>query len=109
MRQRRYGDMTVTMAKLITELATHGKADLKSNRWVVRGSNASFLLKSIEAAYDRCLIKIVGTPWGTTQFRQTAELTKIGEYAAAGLVHVTDEHQPVSEASSLMITEALVP
>lgn len=102
--------MTVTMAKLITELALHGRAESEASKWVVRPSGATFQQKSIEAAYDRFLIRVVTESGHRHRPKQWAELTEIGEFAAEGLrARRVSEQQPVSEAASLMITEALLP
>lgn len=103
-RDSRFGDMSVTMRQLLSELYAHGEAYYAATKWVVKASGVGFQQKTIDAAYDRALIKVVCESRHRT--RQTIELTEIGKFAAAGLLH-TASNQPVSEAASLMITEAL--
>lgn len=106
-RDSRYGDMTITMRLLLSELYVHGRADCVGSKFLVRGSEVRFRQETIDAAYDRALIKIVHT--NHIRAKVFVELTEIGQYAAAGLLTKPNAIRPVSEAASLMITEALTP
>lgn len=96
------------VAKLLAQLRLYGCAELRATTWRVAASGVSFQHATIEAAYERYLVKIIHD--SKYKRKQIVELTEIGELAATGVVdRMTNVpvRRGVSEESALLIQEII--
>jgi hypothetical protein len=106
--RRNRGAISRPVSKLLAQLRLHGFAELHATKWVVPQTGDGFQHKTIEAAYERYLVKIIYE--SKYKRKQIVELTEIGELAALGVieraVNMGNPHQ-ISEAAALMIQEII--
>lgn len=106
----RRGEISRSVAKLIAHLHAHGEAHLHASRWVVVDNGAAFQHATIEAAYERHLVKIVIQSGRVRNRRKrSVELTPIGIATARGLidelVSMPKNRDFITLKASLMIQE----
>jgi hypothetical protein len=88
------------MQRLVAALML-GNGHREAGSWVVPAvPDARFARQTVEAAYDRCLVKI--TVESRHRRRHRLELTEIGEHVARGL---QSKSPSISPEASILIQE----
>jgi hypothetical protein len=99
---KRSGDLTAPMERLVAALML-GPGHREAGSWAVNAvPDVKFARQTVEAAYDRCLVKI--TVESRHRRRHKLELTEIGEAVARGLL---PKAPSISPEASILIQEIM--
>lgn len=106
--RNRKGDLSNPLKRLLSELHFHGYAVHHATKWIIPNTGAGFQQCTIDAAYDRYLVKIIYD--SRHKRHQSVELTEMGQLAASGVVVRALKERPpqkVSEQAALLIQEII--
>lgn len=96
-------DLTPSLKRALTILLEEGSAIRDHDYWRTPSGRKLYIV-TIEALYDRYLVKIVVE--SRHRRRHTAMLTDVGEYAAEGILNERDPKH-ISEEAALFIAEVV--